>query len=38
YAKQSWLSVLNPGPRTDDTVKGLLTEAHERARGRYEKR
>jgi hypothetical protein len=38
YAKQSWMSVLNPGPRTDDTVKGLLTEAHERARGRYEKR
>jgi hypothetical protein len=38
YASQSWLSVLNPGPETDETVKELLIEAHERAKVRYEKR
>jgi hypothetical protein len=38
YASQGWLSVLNPGPETDATVEGLLAEAHERARARYEKR
>lgn len=37
YGPQSWLSVLNPGPVTEDTVKGLLAEAHDRARVRYEK-
>ncbi|HET8740622.1 MAG TPA: DUF6194 family protein [Acidimicrobiia bacterium] len=38
YAKQSWLSVLNPGEATDGIVKELLTETHDRARARYEKR
>jgi hypothetical protein len=38
YAKQSWLSVLNPGPATEATLRGLLVEAHDRARGRYQKR
>lgn len=38
YGPQSWLSVLNPGPATEDTVKVLLAEAHQRARSRYEKR
>lgn len=38
YAAQSWLSVLNPGPATDDRLKLLLAEAHDRARARYEKR
>ena len=37
YAKQSWVSVLNPGPRTNETLKTLLAEAHDRARQRYEK-
>jgi hypothetical protein len=37
YGPQSWLSVLNPGPVTEDTVKDLLLEAHHRARNRYEK-
>jgi hypothetical protein len=38
YASQGWLSIVNPGPETDATVKELLAEAHERARARYEKR
>jgi len=37
YGPQSWLSVLNPGPVTEGTVKDLLAEAHDRARKRYEK-
>lgn len=37
YGPQSWLSVLNPGPVTEGTVKELLAEAHDRARNRYEK-
>ena len=38
YGKQSWLSVLNPGPVTESSLRDLLIEAHDRARGRYEKR
>ena len=38
YAAQSWLSVLNPGESTDDTLRVLLSEAHTRARDRYEER
>jgi hypothetical protein len=37
YGSQGWLSVLNPGPETDATVKELLAEAHERAGARYAK-
>ena len=37
YGSQSWLSVLNPGHDTQGRVKDLLTEAHHRARTRYEK-
>jgi hypothetical protein len=37
YAAQSWLSVLNPGPATENTVRALLGEAHVRARERYDK-
>ena len=37
YGPQSWLSVLNPGPVTEGTVKDLMAEAHDRARNRYEK-
>lgn len=38
YGAQGWLSVLNPGPATDETVRSLLVEAHDRARARYEKK
>ena len=38
YGKQSWLSVLNPGPATEVALRDLLIEAHGRARDRYEKR
>jgi hypothetical protein len=38
YGAQSWLSVLNAGPATDETVKTLLVEAHDRAKVRYEKK
>lgn len=38
YGKQGWLSVLNPGPATEDKLKDLLAEAHARARTRHEKR
>jgi len=38
YAAQNWLSVLNPGPGTDDALMQLLSEAHARARDRYDKR
>jgi hypothetical protein len=37
YGPQSWLSVLNPRPVTEGTVKELLVEAHDRARNRYKK-
>ena len=38
YGKQSWVSVLNPGPATEDAMKALLSEAHSSDRVRYEKR
>jgi hypothetical protein len=31
YAGQGWISVLNPGPATDDRLRALLTAAHARA-------
>jgi hypothetical protein len=37
YGSQSWLSVVNPGPATEERVRALLAEAHDRARARYEK-
>jgi hypothetical protein len=37
YGPQSWLSVLNPGSVTEDKLKDLLAEAHDRARIRYER-
>lgn len=37
YARQSWVSVLNPDS-TDDQVRALLTEAHERAAERESRR
>jgi hypothetical protein len=35
YAKQAWVSILNPGEATATQVRGLLTEAHRRASARH---
>jgi hypothetical protein len=37
YAPQGWVSVVNPGERTDALVRELLAEAHERDRRRRER-
>lgn len=37
YAKQAWVSILNPGAATSPVARELLTEAHARARARHEK-
>ncbi|SFI88198.1 DUF6194 family protein [Amycolatopsis sacchari] len=34
YARQGWLAVVNPGPRTETTVRDLLRAAHDLARSR----
>ncbi len=31
YAKQAWVSILNPGEQTSDQARTLITEAHDRA-------
>jgi Family of unknown function (DUF6194) len=31
YAAQAWVSILNPGDRTSEQARSLLTEAHARA-------
>jgi hypothetical protein len=38
YGAQSWVSILNPGPATSDLTRSLLTEAHERAIARHNRR
>ncbi|MBF6440307.1 DUF6194 family protein [Nocardia cyriacigeorgica] len=38
YAGAGWVAVVNPGPRTGETVRELLRDAYERARARYERR
>ena len=38
YGSLSWLAVVNPGPRTDQTVRELIITAHGLARGRAERR
>jgi len=35
YASQAWVSILQPGERTDEKARSLLTEAHRRAVARY---
>jgi hypothetical protein len=35
YATQGWVCIVNPGERTGDQVRDLLSAAHERARKRY---
>lgn len=38
YARQGWLAVVDPGPRTDAAVRDLLRSAHAAARTRYDRR
>ncbi|SCD27734.1 hypothetical protein GA0115239_100215 [Streptomyces sp. BpilaLS-43] len=38
YGALGWVSVVNPGDRTTDTVMRLLLDAHNAARRRYERR
>ncbi|MFE1951766.1 DUF6194 family protein [Streptomyces sp. NPDC059524] len=38
YGAQGWVCVVNPGERTTSTALTLLRDAHEAARGRYERR
>lgn len=38
YGTLGWLSVVNPGPGTESTVRDLLDSAHHLARARYERR
>lgn len=38
YGALGWISVVNPGERTSDTVVQLLLSAHDAARARFERR
>ncbi len=38
YAGQGWVSILNPGPRTAELAQRLLVQAHDLARGRWQRR
>jgi len=38
YGDLGWLAVVDPGPRTQDAVRDLLTRAHGLAQGRAERR
>ena len=38
YGELGWVCVVDPGPRTEATVRDLLRDAHARARARYERR
>lgn len=38
YAKQAWVSILNPGEQTGDQARTLITEAHSRAAARHRPR
>ena len=38
YGTVGWVSVVNPGPATADTVLQLLRDAHDAARARFERR
>jgi hypothetical protein len=38
YGRQSWVSVVAPGPVTEPEIRELITDAHERARRRYARR
>ena len=38
YARQAWVSILNPGQRTSDQVRTLIAEARDRAAARHKPR
>ncbi|MFB6810870.1 DUF6194 family protein [Streptomyces sp. NPDC056387] len=38
YGSLGWLAVVNPGLRSDETLRELLRHAHDLARARYERR
>jgi hypothetical protein len=38
YARQGWVSIVNPGERTADLARTLLTEAHDRVVARHKPR
>ncbi|MFI6515627.1 DUF6194 family protein [Spirillospora sp. NPDC050679] len=38
YGTSGWLAVVNPGPRTEEALRDLLTTAYRLARSRYERR
>lgn len=38
YGALGWLAVVDPGPRTEEALRGLLRTAHHLARVRYERR
>lgn len=38
YGAFGWIAVVNPGPATTSTALGLLRDAHEAARRRFERR
>lgn len=38
YARQAWVSILNPGQQTSDQARTLITEAHDRAAARHKPR
>ncbi|MEU4360924.1 DUF6194 family protein [Promicromonospora sp. NPDC023987] len=38
YGAAGWIAVVNPGPRTADTVLRLLHDAHDAARARFDRR
>jgi hypothetical protein len=38
YARQAWVSILNPGQHTSDQARALITEARDRAAARHKPR
>lgn len=38
YARQAWVSILNPGQRTSDQARSLITQARDRAAARHKSR
>jgi hypothetical protein len=38
YGRQGWVSVVVPGPSTDEQVRELIAHAYEQARGRHARR
>ncbi|GEM34817.1 hypothetical protein NN3_58240 [Nocardia neocaledoniensis NBRC 108232] len=38
YGSAGWLAVVNPGERTATVIRELLTDAHARARARFQRR